>query len=74
MKAEALLQQAVRIIDPHSRAYQQTVIVKAIQYGLDGKPATVLVTSKETGELEVTLADISTSLKRKLTRQTEFFL
>ena len=74
MKVDNLCGQAVTIIDPYSKYYGAVVVVKAIQLSLDKHPATLLVSGRECGELEVKLQDITTTAKRKLLPQTEFFI
>lgn len=63
----------VRLIEPHSKYYGKLFVLKAMQADLNGKPSTALITSVETGEMEVPVTAISTSLKR-VTPQTEMFL
>jgi hypothetical protein len=74
MKPEYLIGKGVRVIAP-GPLYGKKAWVKAIQLGLDGKPSTVLVESREFKETEVKLTDISTDVTtRKWLPQTEMFI
>jgi hypothetical protein len=74
MKIEDLCGQAVTIIDPHSRFYGTVVIVKAVQEDFSRQSSTLLVSGRETGEMELQLTDVATKARRKFGPQTEIFI